>query len=161
MIEVQGGEDQTMYKKILVPVDGSAPSARGLEEAIGLAKATGATLEIVHVVDEFVIAAGQAPEAWRELSEALRASGEKVLADAEALARKHGVAFKSELLKASRGGAAGTIIEQAKKTSADLIVMGTHGRRGLRRLTLGSDAELVLRSSPVPVLLVRDRAEPA
>lgn len=53
------------------------------------------------------------------------------------------------------------IIEQARKLSADLIVMGTHGRRGLRRLTLGSDAEMVLRSSPVPVLMVRDVAEPA
>ena len=149
-----------MYRKILVPVDGSATSVRGLEEAIGFAKATGATLDLAHVVDEFVIAAGEAPEAWQELSQVLRESGEKVLADAEAIVRKHNVPFTSELLKATGGGAAGAIIHQAKKLSTDLIVMGTHGRRGLRRLTLGSDAEMVLRSSPVPVLMVRDAAEP-
>lgn len=150
-----------MYKKILVPVDGSAASVRGLEEAIEFAKATGATLVLAHVVDEFVIAAREAPAVWHELSEALRESGEKVLADAEAAVRKHNVPFTSELLKATGGGAAGAIIDQAKKLSTDLIVMGTHGRRGLRRLTLGSDAEMVLRSSPVPVLMVREAAEPA
>lgn len=149
-----------MYKKILVPVDGSAASERGLEEAIGLAKITGATLDLAHVVDEFVIAAREAPAEWQKLSDALQESGEKVLADAEAVVRKHNVPFKRELLKATGGSAAGAIIDQAKKLSTDLIVMGTHGRRGLRRLTLGSDAELVLRSSPVPVLMVRDRAQP-
>lgn len=150
-----------MYKEILVPVDGSAASTRGLEEAIEIAKGTGATLHLAHVVDEFVIAAAKAPAAWRELSEAIRASGEKVLAEAVALAEKSGVSVTSELLKATDGGAAGAIVQQAKKLGADLIVMGTHGRRGLRRLTLGSDAELVLRTSPVPVLMVRERTEPA
>jgi nucleotide-binding universal stress UspA family protein len=149
-----------MYKKILVPVDGSATSARGLEEAIGFAEATGATLDLIHVVDDFVIAAGTAPAAWPEFSQVLRERGEKVLADAEAVVRKHNVPFTSELLKSTGGSAAGPIIHQAKKLSADLIVMGTHGRRGLRRLTLGSDAEMVLRSSPVPVLMVRDEAQP-
>ncbi len=150
-----------MYKRILVPVDGSAASARGLEEAIEFAKATGATLDLAHVVDEFVVAAQTAPSRWQKLSEALRESGEQVLADAEALVRKHDVPCTSELLKAAGGGAAGTIVRQAKKLSTDLIVMGTHGRRGLRRLTLGSDAEMVLRSSPVPVLMVRASTEPA
>ncbi len=148
-----------MYRKILVPVDGSAASTRGLEEAIAFAKATGATLELVHIVDEFVIAAGAAPSVWQDLVDALRETGEKVLADAEAAVRGQGVTCTSELLKATSGGAAGAIVAHAKKTSADLIVMGTHGRRGLRRLTLGSDAELVLRSSPVPVLMVRAGTE--
>lgn len=150
-----------MYRKILVPVDGSAASARGLEEAIGLAKTTGATLDLAHVVDEFVIAAAEAPEAWRELSATLKESGERVLAEAEATVQKHDLPFTSGLLKATGGGAAGAIVDHAKQSSADLIVMGTHGRRGLRRLTLGSDAEMVLRSSPVPVLMVRDRTKPA
>ncbi len=149
-----------MYKKILVPVDGSAASRRGLEEAIRFAKATGATIDLAHVVDEFVIAAREAPTAWLALADVLRESGEKVLTDAEALVRKHDVTCTSELLKATGDGAARAIIDQTKKLSSDLIVMGTHGRRGLRRLTLGSDAEMVLRSSPVPVLMVRDRAEP-
>lgn len=148
-----------MYKKILVPVDGSAASRRGLEEAIEFAKSTGATIDLAHVVDEFVVAARNAPAVWQQLSQALSETGEKVLADAEAVVRKHGVLCTSEMLAATDGGAASAIIDHAKKLPADLIVMGTHGRRGLRRLTLGSDAELVLRSSPVPVLMVRDRAE--
>ncbi len=150
-----------MYKKILVPVDGSVASDRGLAEAIEFAKATGSTLDLVHVVDEFVIAAQTAPANWQGLSEALRASGEKVLAEAEAAVRKHDIPFTSQLVKATDGGAAGAITSQAKKLSSDLIVMGTHGRRGLRRLTLGSDAELVLRSSPVPVLMVREEVKPS
>ncbi len=150
-----------MYTNILVPVDGSSASVRGLEEAIEFAEATGATLHLVHVVDEFVLAAGDAPAAWQGLATALRESGEKVLADAEALVRKHNVPCSTDLLKATGGGAAGTIVDRAKKLSADLIVMGTHGRRGLRRLSMGSDAEMVLRSSHVPVLMVRDGMEPA
>ena len=150
-----------MYQKILVPVDGSAASSRGLEEAIRFAKATGAAIGLVHVVDEFVIAAGQAPAEWQALSAALRESGEHVLEQAEALVREHGVPCTSTLLGATDGGAAGAIIEQAKRLPADVIVMGTHGRRGLRRLTMGSDAELVLRSSPVPGLQVRARQEPS
>ncbi|HEX7062228.1 MAG TPA: universal stress protein [Woeseiaceae bacterium] len=148
-----------MYRKILVPVDGSAASNRGLGEAIAFAKATGATLELVHIVDEFVVAAGAAPAVWQDLVDALRETGEKILAEAEAAVRGQGVTCTGELLKASSGGAAGAIISRAKKSSADLIVMGTHGRRGLKRLTLGSDAEMVLRSSPVPVLMVRAGTE--
>ena len=150
-----------MYKKILVPIDGSAASVKGLEEAIEVAKATGATIDLAHVVDEFVIAAQDAPAAWQGLSEALRSSGKKILAEAEAVVREHNVPFTSELLSATGGGAAGAIIDQAKNLSTDLIVMGTHGRRGLRRLTLGSDAEMVLRSSRVPVLMVRAEPEPS
>ncbi len=149
-----------VYQRILVPVDGSAASVRGLEEAVKFAKSTGATLDLIHVVDEFVLTMQPAPVAWQTLAEALRASGEKVLADAAAVVREHNVPFTTELLKANDNGAAGAIIEHAKKLSADLIVMGTHGRRGLRRLTLGSDAELVLRSSPVPVLMVRAETQP-
>jgi nucleotide-binding universal stress UspA family protein len=148
-----------MYRKILVPVDGSATSLKGLEEAIRFATVSGATLDLAHVVDEFVIAAREAPAVWHELSAALRQNGEKILADAETVVRQHNVPFRSELLKATGRGAAGAIIEQAKNLSSDLIVMGTHGRRGLRRLTLGSDAEMVLRLSPVPVLMVRDTPE--
>lgn len=62
------------------------------------------------------------------------------------------------LLESIGGRAADLIVDQAKQWNADLIVMGTHGRRGLRRLALGSDAELVVRSASVPVLLVRGDA---
>jgi nucleotide-binding universal stress UspA family protein len=72
---------------------------------------------------------------------------------------EHALKAESVLLETVGGSAADRIVEQAQKCKADLIVMGTHGRRRLRRLALGSDAELVVRSSPVPVLLVRGAAK--
>jgi nucleotide-binding universal stress UspA family protein len=148
-----------MYKRILVPIDGSATSLRGLDEAIKLAKHTGATLDLVHVVDESITGVSYAPAGDYEwLFESLREVGRNVLAEAEVVTRKQGVAFQSQMLESVRGPAADWIVSQAKQWSADLIVMGTHGRRGLRRLVMGSDAELILRSSPVPVLLVRSES---
>jgi nucleotide-binding universal stress UspA family protein len=70
------------------------------------------------------------------------------------------VSCEQKLVETLGGRVADEIVKQAKEWLADLIVMGTHGRRGLERLAMGSDAELVLRLSPVPVLLVRDRPEP-
>jgi nucleotide-binding universal stress UspA family protein len=149
-----------MYKKILVPVDGSATSLRGLDEAIGLAKTCGAMLDIVHVVNEQVFDTGYMPAPFYEqLFESQREGGRKVLAAAEDVARRHEVDFRSDLLEVVGGGAADRIVSHAKERAADVIVMGTHGRRGLRRLAMGSDAEMVVRSSPVPVLLVRDQPE--
>lgn len=149
-----------MYKKVLVPVDGSAASMRGLDEAIELAKATGATLHLVHVLGEHVVDVSYAPPGYFEqLSRSMREAGTKLLAAAEARVRQENVDCDSDLLDVSGAPAAAAILSQAERLSVDLIVMGTHGRRGLRRLALGSDAEMVLRSSRVPVLLVRDRPE--
>jgi nucleotide-binding universal stress UspA family protein len=92
--------------------------------------------------------------------ETMRATGQSVLDKATALVKESGVPVESVLLETIGGPAADLIVEQAKAWPADLIVIGTHGRRGLRRLAMGSDAEQVLRSAPVPVLLVR-RAEKA
>ena len=144
------------YKRILVAVDGSAASTKGLREALRLAKAAGAKLCILHVVDEFYAFAGldgMAPT--QDLVPAFRAGGKRVLAKAEALARKHGVKPATVLREVLGGPAAGPIVREARKQRADLIVLGTHGRRGVRRLVLGSDAEQVVRSATVPVLLVR------
>jgi len=85
----------------------------------------------------------------------LRANGRKVLAKAEALARDRGVEAKALLVETKGASIADTILAQAKKLRADVIVLGTHGRRGLRRAVMGSDAEAVLRDARVPVLLVR------
>jgi len=88
--------------------------------------------------------------------DALRNRGREVLDQAAELARAYGVPAESVLCESIGGAAGPLIVEQAEKWTADLIVMGTHGRRGLRRLALGSDAERVLRAATVPVLLVRD-----
>jgi nucleotide-binding universal stress UspA family protein len=149
-----------MYKKILVPVDGSPTSRRGLQEAIGLAQSDGARLRLVHVVDAFLMDSPYAPTFdYQAFLNSVRENGSQLLKDMLELARARGVQAESELLETISGRAADKIVESAKKWPADLIVMGTHGRRGVPRLLMGSDAELVLRASPVPVLMVRATAE--
>ena len=148
-----------MYQKILVPVDGSSTSLRGLSEAIKLAKSTGATLRLIHIVNELVIDSGfttGGPKYYGAIIEGLREGGKQILGDAEKVVRAQGVALESELIETIGGRAAEAIVSQATQWGADLIVMGTSGRRGLRRLALGSDAEMVLRHAPVPVLMVRE-----
>ena len=147
------------YRKILVAVDGSAASNKGLREAMRVAKAENAQLFILHVVDEYPALAAMdgmmagAPGA--DLVPALRAGGKRVLARAEAAARKQHLKAKALLREMLSGPAAYPIVREAKKLRADLIVLGTHGRRGVRRLVLGSDAEQVVRMASMPVLLVR------
>jgi nucleotide-binding universal stress UspA family protein len=145
-----------MYRKILVPVDGSTASQRGLAEAIKLAKALAASLSLVHVVDEFVMTVAYSPAPYEpNFNEALRKLGESTLKKAEEAVIAQGLKPEVELIEMIGGRAADKIVEKAQRSGADLIVMGTHGRRGVRRLVMGSDAELVLRGAPVPVLLVR------
>lgn len=145
-----------MYERILVPIDGGATSERGLEEAIALAKRLGSTLHLLNVVDaRLLIAEVSAFAPPGQLLDDWRAAGEKLLADAVVLARSRGITADSALLCDPGLRVCDLILKEAASAGVGLIVMGTHGRRGLSRLTLGSDAELVLRESPVPVLLVR------
>ncbi len=148
-----------MYRRILVPVDGSHTSMRGLQEAIRLAKVHGARLRLVHVVEEYVVvqsaSLGETGFYAADLIDVLRAEGKKIIAKAIALARKAGVKADASTFESFDNRSSDCIIREAKKWHADLIVMGTHGRRGVNRLVLGSDAEIVVRTSPVPVLLVR------
>ena len=147
-----------MYRKILVPVDGSPTSARGLREALALAKDQGAKVRLVHVVDEgLAIGIAEAGIGFEELIEGLVKSGRAILERARRSAEKRGVRAEGVLYEKMAGTAADSILRDARKWGADLIVMGTHGRRGLRRVVLGSDAEQVLRMTTVPVLLVRGR----
>jgi nucleotide-binding universal stress UspA family protein len=148
-----------MYKQILVAVDGSPTSMRGLREAIGLAQATGAKLLLVHVVTELLSPDLAASSYYNQVIEAVREAGKKVLESAAAVAREAGVPFEQRLVSGLGDRPADLIVQEAKTAGADLIALGTHGRRGLKRLALGSDAELVLRSSHVPVLLVREQPE--
>ena len=145
-----------MYQRILVPVDGSVAALGGLHEALRLAKDQHASLRLVHVVDELMLDSAYAPTAhYPAFVDAVRAAGKRVLENMTAVAREQGIAAETELLEVVGGQAADKILEAARNWRADLIVMGTHGRRGIRRLLLGSDAGLVLHGSPVPVLMVR------
>ncbi len=145
-----------MYDKILVPVDGSAASNRGLNEAIRLASERGGVIRLVHVVNELILDYSYGSGLYAgTVIDSLREGGKQILDDAENAVRKAGLTPERVLLEVIGGPAATSIVAEARNSGAGLIVMGTHGRRGLRRLALGSDAEQVLRATPVPVLLVR------
>ena len=145
------------YKRILVPVDGSRASQRGLREAIRLAKGQKASLQLVHVVDEHtvLVSGAEVGPYMTNLMLELRRRGQQVLRNAEAQVRRQGLKCTSVLLEAQDRSAADMIVRQARKSRPDLIVIGTHGRRGLRRIIMGSDAEQIVRTAPVPVMLVR------
>ena len=145
------------YKKILVPVDGSPTANAGLREAVDLTKTLDASLQIVHVIDYHYLAmAGLEAGAYiDDVMKSMTQSGRRMLKRAAELAGKGGIAATTVLLESPTGPAADAIVRQAKKWKADLIVLGTHGRRGMRRMLMGSDAEQVVRNSPVPVMLVR------
>ncbi len=151
-----------MYTKILVPVDGSETSVLGLQHAILLAKDQKAALRLLHVVHDYLVAEGRHGLARStELLKELREQGQAILAEAAASARKQGVAADTELVETPMGPVGAAIAEQAEQWPADLIVIGTHGRRGIRRLVMGSDAEYVVRTTRVPVLLVRGTKAPS
>lgn len=146
-----------MYQRILVPVDGSACARRGLSEAIALARLTGARIRLVHVIDEPLVAIGSEVGATvsADLLKTVREAAQRVLADATETVKLAGIPVDDQLLDSFDGRLCDLVIAAARSWSADLVVIGTHGRRGVGRLLLGSDAEQILRLSPVPVLLVR------
>lgn len=150
-----------MYRKILVPLDGSHTSEMGLKEAIRLAKNQKATLRLIHVVDELVVMPSTEGAIYLgDMLEGLREAGKRILKQALAQVRRHGLRAQSVLLETVGARAADLVVRQAKKWGADIIVLGTHGRRGVRRLVMGSDAEQIVRTASVPVLLVRSRTKP-
>jgi nucleotide-binding universal stress UspA family protein len=125
-------------------------------EAIQLAKNQGATLRLVHVLDELILGPGaEAVVYLGNTVDLLREAGEQVVAKAEAVVQVSGLESESVVLEIMGGRAADSIVAEANAWGADLIVLGTHGRRGARRLVMGSDAEEIVRTTPVPVLLVR------
>ena len=143
------------YKRILVPVDGSVPSAKGMSEAVRLAKSARARLMLLHVVDEYpAVAVAEAGVTIGPLIDAMRKSGERVLEKGARTAKRAGLKAQTAIVDNGGGGIAETIVRQAKRWKADLIVVGSHGRTGVRRALMGSDAESIARHSPVPVLVV-------
>jgi len=150
-----------MYQRILVPVDGSEASNLGLAEAIRLAGLTKGCLRLLHVVDDlsFSIGIGAHASYSGDWLPYLRQSGNAILAQAQAKARQSGIAADVVMHDNFHNSLNELVSEEARKWAADLIVLGTHGRRGVGRMLMGSGAESILRSAPVPVLLVRAAAE--
>jgi len=149
-----------MYERILVALDGGKSSEAALEQAIGIARDTGAELEAVFVVDDsspFLDVTGMDPV---RLVEDLTMAGESVLSAAATRLSRAGVRHKTRLLikHMIQDDLATTIADEANAWPADLIVMGTHGRHGARRLIMGSVSQGVIAQTKAPVLLVRRQA---
>ena len=145
------------FHKILVAVDGSPGSGNALQEAIRLAQALGARLRLVHVMDELGWVNGfESARAYvDEVLPRMRQAGEKLLAGGLTQAIAANVEVESELVLQPAGRVCDSIVEEAARWGADLIVAGTEGRQGVNRLLLGSSAEQIVRHASVPVLLVR------
>jgi universal stress protein A len=137
------------FKRILVPVDFDQSSLKALEIAAKIAQQNGGTAFILHIVPVDMDVSGM-PQYVDLIKRQENLDREKLAA----IAKEHLAQVKYEILD-EMGQPAEVIAEAAAKLSADLIVMVTHGRRGLARLVEGSVAEKVLRSAPCPVLAVR------
>jgi len=146
-----------MYQRILIAVDGSDLSNHALQEAIALAQNLHAALRIVHVVDEVTLNWEGEYADMSAVQESFRESGQRILEKAQNIAREAGMEHEAKLLEIQTFGhrISDLIVEEAKDWPADLIVVGTHGRRGLHDVLLGSVSDGVVRRASVPVLLVR------
>jgi nucleotide-binding universal stress UspA family protein len=144
-----------MYQRILVPTDGSEITAKAVQTAIGLARTLGAQLHTVSVKEPFPYSAisemqPTPPQEFYDAQERIAASRVKQVVDA---ARTADVPCEAHTVEALHPWEA--IVDYAKQQGCDLIVMASHGRRGMAALLLGSETSRVLTHTTVPVLVVR------
>ena len=147
-----------MYKKILVPTDGSALSQKAVKAAIRMAAETGASLVALHVVPRYPVSyfegsVAMTPEALARTEKAWADHGRQLVDGVVRDAAKAGVEATPVVVTSDL--AADAIEKAAKKHKCDLIAMASHGRRGLKRLLLGSETQHVLTHSEFPVLVLR------
>ena len=146
-----------MYERILVAIDNSSTSDKALEEAIKIAFVHKAILRLVHVVDTAMMDVDNGGlVSLHEVLHALRQGGESLLMLSEARVRKANIMVETVLLETLGVTRVATeIVAATKEWPADLLVLGTHGRRGFAHLLMGSVAEDVVRMAATPVLLIR------
>jgi len=144
-----------MYDRILFPTDGSEPAASVLDYAVAIAGEHGATLHVLTVADTGQDTITRLEE---DVVDALEGEGRRIVEEAAARASDRGVSVVTEVL---RGDPHERIVGYAGQVGADCIVMPTHGRRGLRRLLLGSVTERVINTAPVPVVAINPGRERA
>ena len=149
-----------MYQKIFVAIDDSPTSQKALAEAIDLAKSAGAALCIAHAADESLLAQhGMGLGSYIDVDrtkQAIRDTSQALLDAAAVKATAAGITAETRLLEASNQRVAELIAAGAEAFAADLIVIGTHGRRGFARLLVGSVAENLVRIAHTSLLMVRD-----
>jgi nucleotide-binding universal stress UspA family protein len=147
-----------IYKKIMLAIDGSDTSLAAINEVIKFTKDQDVQLQIVHVVDESLISYGGAAFDYLSYAMVCREEGQKILDTAEkTITSQSSIKIETSLieLKPLQGRIAEAIVDEVNQWLADLLVIGTHGRRGFSRFFLGSVAENIIRIATVPVLLVR------
>ncbi|GJH32066.1 universal stress protein [Paraburkholderia hospita] len=146
-----------MYRTILIAIDGSSSSRLALSEAVRLAASSHGIVHAIHVVDSAPLLSHPDLDPV-QLADAMRKCGRSALDEAEQMCAAAGVTCHAELVEpvAFSDDVASIVHSRAQQVHADLVVMGTHGRRGMRRLFLGSVAEHFLRISMCPVLVLRD-----
>ena len=149
-----------MYKRIMVAIDSSPTANKALLEALELAKCVGATLCIVHAEDESLLEQhGMGIGTFIDVEKAeaaIRAAGNLLLDTAVAVAAAAGVQAERLLLESGKKRVADLIADGARDWQADLIVVGTHGRRGFERFVVGSVAEKLVRIADASLMLVRE-----
>lgn len=150
-----------MYKRILVPVDGSDTATKALVAALQMARESRGQVRIMHMVEGLTpLAIDPYGGAWSgDIVDSLRKGGEQILKDALEIAHAAGVPADTEIHDSFGERLAESVVDSAESFDADLVVVGTHGRRGMGRLLLGSGAEQIVRLAPTPVLVVRSPSQ--
>jgi nucleotide-binding universal stress UspA family protein len=150
-----------MYKRVIVPVDGSPTATKALVAALQLARDSGGRVRVIHVVEELAFVDGYDMYGGQtgELLQVMREAGDKVLDAALEIARSAGVEADKQLFDRFGERLGEVVASAARDWNADLIVLGTHGRRGIGRVLLGSGAEQIIRLAPTPVLVIRSGDE--
>ena len=147
-----------MFKRILVAMDGGHAAELALQEAIKLAKEFQSQLQVVHVVDEVSLNWPTGSD-FEAATETAQKSSREILDKADAAVRKAGMTAVTKALAIETLGhrVPDMIAAEAEAWPADVIVIGTHGGRGVHRLLIGSVAEGVMRVATKPVLLIREK----
>ncbi len=147
-----------MYKKILLPTDGSEYANKAAKHAIWLASVTGAELIVLNVIETSSLVGLPAEDLIVRIKEMLKEEGRKSLEEISKLTEESETGECREEVKldliTEEGAPADIIVKKIKEENIDLVVMGTSGKHGLDRFLLGSVTENVVRSAPCPVLVV-------
>lgn len=141
------------FKKILVPVDGSTTSNRALDMAFKLASGAPVRLRLLHAIDELAYISGY--EYSPDFFTMAREYGQKILDQALNQAKTLGIDAEIKLIDLPAQRLGETVATEAREWGAELIIVGTHGRKGIGRVFLGSGAEQIIRLAPVPILVIR------
>ena len=147
-----------MYTHILISTDGSEFAQKGVDQGLSLAKALGSKVTIITATEPFPVPVGAAawvvtPKEIASYEAGRKKEAEELLTSVKATAEMMGI--EAHTVHVPDAGAATAILETAQRAGCNLVVMASHGRRGVKRILLGSQAAEVVTSSPVPVLVVR------